>query len=88
MTAPPKPELTDLAEKIVSNPNGYNEASVAVATAYLEQSAEIARLREALQGLVDGVTPEVNEKGAGGFLLARLSDAKAALKPAAQSEGT
>jgi hypothetical protein len=31
----------------------------------------------ALQGLIDGVVPEVNEKGAGGFLLARLSDARA-----------
>ncbi len=34
---------------------------------------------EALQGLVDAVIPEVNEKGAGGYLLARLSDARAAL---------
>jgi hypothetical protein len=42
-------------------------------------TAECERLREALRGLVDGVVLEVDEKGAGGFLLARLSDARAAL---------
>lgn len=36
-------------------------------------------MREALRGLVEAVTAEVNEKGAGGYLLARLSDARAAL---------
>lgn len=39
----------------------------------------VSVLTEALQGLVDGVVPEVNEKGAGGYLLARLADAKDAL---------
>jgi len=33
----------------------------------------------ALEGLVAAVTQEVNEKGGGGFILARLSDARAAL---------
>lgn len=37
------------------------------------------RLVEALHGLIIGATCEVNEKGAGGFMLARLSDAKKVL---------
>ena len=41
-----------------------------------------AQLLEALQGLVAAVIPEVNEKGAGGYLLARLADARAALASA------
>lgn len=41
--------------------------------------AECGRLREALSGLVEAATVEVNEKGAGGFMLARLSDAQTAL---------
>ena len=36
-------------------------------------------LVEALHGLIIGATCEVNEKGAGGFMLARLSDAKKVL---------
>lgn len=39
---------------------------------------------EALADLVSAVTIEVNEKGAGGYLLARLSDARDALKRAAE----
>lgn len=42
--------------------------------------------REVLQGLVDAVTAEVNEKGGGGFILARLSDARALLAGPAQPE--
>jgi len=42
--------------------------------------AEIERLRAALQGLVEAVVTEVNEKGGGGYILARLSDARDALK--------
>lgn len=37
-------------------------------------------MAEALSGLVEAVTAEVNEKGGGGYLLARLSDARDALK--------
>jgi hypothetical protein len=43
--------------------------------------AEVERLRAALSGLVEAVTAEVNEKGGGGYILARLSDARAALEP-------
>lgn len=39
----------------------------------------VAELVEALKGLVEAVTAEVNEKGGGGYVLARLSDARAAL---------
>lgn len=35
---------------------------------------------EVLAGLVEAVTVEVNEKGGGGYLLARLSDARDCLK--------
>jgi len=38
-----------------------------------------ARLVEALEGLIAGVTAEVNEKGGGGYILARLTDARSAL---------
>lgn len=38
-----------------------------------------AGLVEALTGLVEAVTAEVSEKGGGGYILARLSDARAAL---------
>lgn len=37
-------------------------------------------MRQALAGLVEAVTAEVNEKGGGGYLLARLSDARDMLK--------
>jgi hypothetical protein len=50
--------------------------------AFLAAPAEPAqdeRLREALAGLVESATAEANEKGAGGFHLARLSDARDAL---------
>lgn len=42
-----------------------------------------------LRELVDAITPEVNEKGAGGYLLARMSDAREflAAKPAASGKG-
>jgi hypothetical protein len=40
---------------------------------------ECEQLRKALRELVDAVNAEVNEKGAGGYLLARLSDARALL---------
>jgi hypothetical protein len=43
------------------------------------QAEQIARLREALQELVEAATAEFNEKGAGGYALARLSDARAEL---------
>lgn len=36
----------------------------------------VSDLEEALDGLIDGVTSEVNEKGGGGYVLARLTDAK------------
>lgn len=39
-------------------------------------------LLAALRGLVEGVTAEVNEKGGGGFVLARLADARAAIQKA------
>ena len=38
--------------------------------------AKIAATVEALETLVAAVTTEVNEKGAGGYLLARLSEAR------------
>jgi hypothetical protein len=41
--------------------------------------ADLDRMREALRSLVEAVEIEVNEKGAGGFLLARLSDARKVL---------
>ncbi len=54
---------------------------------YQEKVEEIGRLldviitmREALAGLVEAVTVEVNEKGGGGYILARLSDAREALR--------
>jgi hypothetical protein len=37
------------------------------------------KLTEALTGLVEAVIAEVNEKGGGGYILARLSDARSAL---------
>ena len=40
---------------------------------------DLDRTREGLRSLVEAVEIEVNEKGAGGFLLARLSDARKAL---------
>jgi hypothetical protein len=46
-----------------------------------ERDAEIERLRAALTGLVEAVIVEVNEKGGDGYILARLSDARAALEP-------
>lgn len=39
-------------------------------------------LVEVLDGLIGAVEAEVNEKGGGGFILARLSDARAALSKA------
>lgn len=39
---------------------------------------------DALEGLVQAVTTEVNEKGGGGYLLARLSDARDALRRCAE----
>ncbi len=41
--------------------------------------AKSKELVEVLSLLADAVTAEVNEKGAGGYLLARLSDAKTIL---------
>lgn len=41
-----------------------------------------AQLLEAFCGLIDAVVDEVNEKGAGGYLLARLSDARTAVAEA------
>lgn len=41
--------------------------------------SERDRLREALTELVEAATAEANEKGCGGYLGARLSDARAAL---------
>lgn len=41
-------------------------------------------LRAALRDLVAAVEAEVNEKGGGGFILARLTDARAALAKTAQ----
>lgn len=40
------------------------------------KEAEALELRDACAELVIAVTAEVNEKGGGGFVLARLSDAK------------
>ena len=42
--------------------------------------AEIELLLAALSELADAVTTEVNEKGGGGYILARLSDARRALE--------
>ena len=47
---------------------------------------QLAGCREALEGLIGAVEIEVNEKGAGGFLLARLTDAKAALNSGKEGE--
>jgi hypothetical protein len=44
-----------------------------------ERAQQIEALVEALHGLIIGAPCEVNEKGAGGFMLARLSDAKKVL---------
>lgn len=43
-------------------------------------------LYEALRDLAAAVESEVNEKGGGGFILARLSDARAALAKAAREQ--
>lgn len=43
-----------------------------------------AELLAALRALTDAVVPHVNEHGAGGFLLARIHDARAAI---ARAEG-
>ena len=53
---------------------------------YDQAAAEITRLREALTELVEAVTTEVNEKGAGGYMLARLSDARFALASTGKTE--
>ena len=42
-------------------------------------------LVEALRGLIEACTAEFNEKGAGGYALARLSDARTALAKAESS---
>ena len=42
-------------------------------------------LAEALRGLIEACTAEFNEKGAGGYALARLSDARTALAKAESS---
>lgn len=41
--------------------------------------AQADEMAEALSALADAVVNEVNEKGGGGYTLARLSDARAAL---------
>lgn len=40
---------------------------------------QVERVADALADLIEAVTAEVNEKGGGGYILARLSDARAAL---------
>jgi len=50
-------------------------------TVYWQAADEIERLRKALSELADAVADEVNEKGGSGYILARLSDAREALKP-------
>lgn len=42
-------------------------------------------VRKALALLVEAITPEVNEKGAGGYLLARLTDARHVLASTSES---
>jgi hypothetical protein len=44
---------------------------------------EITELRMTLGNLAEAVAAEVNEKGGSGYLLARLTDARNALKPRA-----
>ena len=44
--------------------------------------AKVARLLETLRELLSACTAEVNEKGAGGYLLARMSDASDVIKSA------
>lgn len=48
--------------------------------------AQVAMLREALTGLVDSATSEANEKGAGGFHLARVTDAVEALSSTVKAD--
>jgi hypothetical protein len=50
-------------------------------------SHPMAQQREILSDLVKAVTVEVNEKGAGGYLLARLSDARKALAATGDDRG-
>jgi uncharacterized Zn finger protein (UPF0148 family) len=66
-----------------------NKAREAKWDAEWRESAKRDRLRSAapalllaLEELLAAVTAEVNEKGAGGFLLARMSDARSAIKSA------
>lgn len=44
------------------------------------QRREIVTLKNTLSELVGAISIEVNEKGGGGYLLARLTDAKGVLK--------
>lgn len=65
-----------------ATPNEGEGAPHAQGGANAHLIAASPELYEALKGLVEGVTQEVNEKGGGGFVLARLSDARAALRKA------
>lgn len=47
----------------------------------------MSETREALAGLIEAATAEFNEKGAGGFALARLSDARKALAALSDERG-
>lgn len=51
-------------------------------SAMSKQAGDRDGVLDALKGLVAAITTEVNEKGAGGFLLARLSDARDAIAKA------
>ena len=71
----------------------YREYAAAAITAARQNDPLIERMREALDGLVEGVRRHCNEPGGcgiSGYLGARLSDARstlAALTPPVNSEG-
>ena len=88
-------ELANLAyqhgrEELSPWPLGWQileERIVALAAIGAEVAPDQTALREALAELVEAVTVEVNEKGAGGYLLARLTDARAALATPTEPAG-
>lgn len=60
------------------------EPTVPTHVATGKMKSPMNEVADALEGLVEAVTNEVNEKGGGGYLLARLSDARDALRRCAE----
>ena len=64
------------------------KANAALILTAVNTSPAVTELVKALEGLIVGATAEFNEKGAGGYALARLSDARSALTHYRELAGT